>query len=85
MRNIHYKTFIAIYNWMEEKSFKNFISLYRYGFTYTGRVSRIFSRPLWRCWRIFRNTYLNNRYAEIAADEDLIHFYLTKSEDSSVH
>lgn len=82
MKNISYVNFIAIYNWMEKKSLKNFIQLYEHGFTYTG-IRRIFARPLWRCWRIFRNTYLNNRYAEIATDKDLINFYLIKSKDSS--
>lgn len=64
--SINYKTFEAIYNWMNHKSLKNFCVLYRDGFLF----NHLWARPLWRCWRIFRNTYLNNRYNEIVADKE---------------
>lgn len=75
--NVPYKTYMAIYNWMNHKSLKNFCVLYRDGFLF----NHLWSRPLWRCWRIFRNTHLNNRYNEILADEDMRYFYIEKGND----
>lgn len=43
--------------WNKEKSFKNFIMVYKYGFTFNS----VFRRPLFRVWRIIRNT-LTHRY-----------------------
>lgn len=74
--NIPYESYMAIYNWMNRKSLKNFCILYRDGFLF----NHLWSRPLWRCWRIFRNTHFNNRYNEILADEDMRYFYLEKGE-----
>lgn len=75
--NVPYKTYMAIYNWVNHKSLKNFCVLYRDGFLF----NHLWSRPLWRCWRIFRNTHLNNRYNEILADEDMRYFYIEKGND----
>ena len=74
--SINHKAFEAIYNWMNHKSLKNFCILYRDGFLF----NHLWSRPLWRCWRIFRNTYLNNRYNEIVVDKEKHCFSLEKGE-----
>ena len=75
--NVPYESYIAIYNWMNHKSLKNFYILYRDGFLF----NHLWSRPLWRCWRILRNTHLNNRYHEVLADEDMRYFYIEKGND----
>lgn len=77
MLTIRYTAYIAIYNWMNHRSIKNFFILYREGFD----VARSWSRPLWRCWRIFRNTHINHRYQEILADEDMRNVYIEKGND----
>lgn len=74
--SINHKSFEAIYNWMNHKSLKNFCILYRDSFLF----NHLWSRPLWRCWRIFRNTCLNNRYNEIVADKKKHCFSLEKGE-----
>ncbi|AOZ97865.1 hypothetical protein bhn_II066 (plasmid) [Butyrivibrio hungatei] len=38
--------------WISRKSIKNFASLYKYGFLYES----VFTRPIWRVYRIIRNT-----------------------------
>ena len=70
--SINHKTFEAIYNWINHKSLKNFCILYRDGFLF----NHLWSRPLWRCWRIFRNTCLNNRYNEIKIISGVLTFVL---------
>ena len=55
------KQYEIIDNWNNKKSFKNFCLLYKYGFTY----KYLFIRPLWRLWRIFRNTCINKKYLDI--------------------
>lgn len=77
MLNIRYKSYMAIYNWINHKSIKNFCILYRDGFDF----KHLWARPLWRCWRIFRNTHINHRYEEILADEDMHYFYIEKGND----
>lgn len=52
----------AVILWNHKKSFKNFIRLYKKGFE---KHSIMFYWPIWKVWRIFKNTYLNNRYKEI--------------------
>ena len=56
----------AIVNWVENPSIKNFFKLYKDGFT----IRFIWWRPLWRIWRIIRNT-VTGRYKEIANDDSL--------------
>ena len=77
MQAIPRKTYIAIYNWINHKSIKNFCILYRDGFYF----NHLWSRPLWRCWRIFRNTHINNRYQDILTDVDMHYFYIEKGND----
>lgn len=52
----------AITNWNHKKTFYNFICLYKKGFE---KHSIMYYCPIWKIWRIFKNTYLNNRYKEI--------------------
>lgn len=72
MLMLNKKQFIAIYNWVNHKSIKTFIAVYRDAFD----INFMWWRPLWRCWRIFRNTYINKRYSEIAKAKEMQHFYL---------
>lgn len=53
--------YTIIDNWNRNKNFKNFCNLYKYGFTY----KYFWFRPLWRLWRIFRNTYISKSYLKI--------------------
>ena len=58
-----YKDFIeAVILWNHKKSFKNFIYLYKKGFE---KHSIVYYCPIWKVWRILKNTYLNNKYEEI--------------------
>lgn len=52
------KFYIVISNWVKKKNFKNFCQVYKYGFTY----KHLWNRPLWRVWRIIRNTWINKNY-----------------------
>lgn len=58
-------TYKAIVNWVKNPSIKNFFRLYK---TFSFRF--IWLCPLWRIWRIIRNT-ITGRYKEIASDEKL--------------
>ena len=60
------KGYDAIVHWVENPSIKNFFKLYRDGFTFRF----IWWRPLWRIWRIIRNT-ATGRYKQIANDDSL--------------
>jgi hypothetical protein len=60
------KTYAAIVKWVEHKSLKNFFKLYKDGFLF----NRLWTCPLWRIWRIIRNT-ITKRYDEIAKDKTL--------------
>lgn len=72
MRMISKKFFIAVYNWVNHKSIKNFCTLYRDGFV----LLHLWNRPLWRCWTIFKHTYIDKRYIKISKNEDFIIWYL---------
>ena len=76
MRMLRKKEYCAIYNWVNHKSLKNFYILYRDGF----EICHIWWRPFFRCWRIFKHTYLDNRYKKISADENMHYFYIEKNE-----
>lgn len=60
------KTYTVIVEWVEHKSFKNFLKLYKDGFLF----NHLWTRPIWRIWRIIRNT-VTKRYDEIVKDETL--------------
>ena len=60
------KAYNAIVCWVENPSIKNFFKLYKDGFF----IRFIWWRPLWRIWRIIRNT-ITGRYKEIASDDSL--------------
>lgn len=52
----------AIDNWNKKKNLKNFCMLYKHGFTY----KNLWQRPLWRVWRIIRNTWIiKTKYNDI--------------------
>lgn len=74
MRILEKKVYCAIYNWINHKSLKNFCVLYRDSFC----IRHIWWRPLWRCWRIFKHTYLDGRYERISADEKMHYLYIEK-------
>lgn len=67
--------YCAIYNWINHKSLKNFFVLYRDGF----ELRHMWRRPLFRCWRIFKHTYLDGRYKKISTDKDMYDFYIKKN------
>lgn len=52
--------YIAIDNWLKKKSWKNFKTLFILGFELKG-----WQRPIWKCWRIVRNTWINKIYYNI--------------------
>lgn len=52
--------YLAIDNWLNQKSWKNFKTLFILGFDLKG-----WRRPLWRCWRIIRNTWITKIYYNI--------------------
>lgn len=60
------KAYDAIVCWVEKPSVKNFFKLYRDGFT----IRFIWWRPLWRIWRIIRNT-VTGKYKQIANDNSI--------------
>lgn len=65
--------FEVVSEWNQKRSLRNFARLYRHGFNYEW----VLWRPIWRIWRIFRNTVLTNNYVKLeeryrnyAAEED---------------
>lgn len=52
--------YIAIDNWLNDKNFKNFKTLFIVGFNL-----KKWQRPIWKCWRIVRNTWINKIYYNI--------------------
>ena len=52
--------YLVIDNWLKEKSFQNFKTLFVFGFNL-----KDWQRPIWKCWRIIRNTWINKKYLEI--------------------
>lgn len=64
-----YEDFIEVVtNWNHKKTFHNFIQLYKKGFE--NNHSIMYYCPIWKVWRIFKNTYLNNKYKEIEKSID---------------
>ena len=52
--------YTAIDNWLKEKTFQNFKTLFIFGFNLKG-----WQRPIWKCWRIIRNTWITKIYYDI--------------------
>ena len=52
--------YLAIDNWLKEKSWKNFKALFILGFNL-----KSWQRPIWKCWRIIRNTWITKIYYNI--------------------
>ena len=52
--------YLAIDNWLKEKSWKNFKALFILGFNL-----KYWQRPFWKCWRIVRNTWIIKTYYNI--------------------
>ena len=52
--------YTAIDSWLKEKTFQNFKTLFIFGFNLKG-----WQRPIWKCWRIIRNTWITKIYYEI--------------------
>lgn len=52
--------YIVIDNWNKNKNWKNFKALFILGFNLKG-----WQRPVWKCWRIIRNTWINKIYLNI--------------------
>ena len=52
--------YIVIDNWNKNKNWKNFKVLFILGFNL-----KSWQRPIWKCWRIVRNTWVNKKYLEI--------------------
>ena len=52
--------YLAIDNWLKEKSLRNFKTLIIFGFNL-----KCWQRPLWKCWRIVRNTWITKTYYDI--------------------
>jgi hypothetical protein len=57
--NIKASTYHALKAWTERKSLNNFKSVYHSAFTG--------GNPIWRVWRILRNT-ISGRYKEMVVD-----------------
>lgn len=53
----------SIANWNRKKNFKNFCMVYKYGFY----LEHLWQRPLWRVWRIVRNTWVSKKYQEFTS------------------
>ncbi len=51
----------VVCDWNRNHSVKNFLRLYKHGFNYKW----LLWRPIWRIWRIFRNTVLSARYIQL--------------------
>ena len=52
--------YLVIDNWLKEKSLRNFKVLFLLGFNLKG-----WQRPVWKCWRIVRNTWITKKYYNI--------------------
>lgn len=52
--NISKECYNSVVNWNKKKNFKNFCMVYKYSF----RFRYLWQRPLWRTWRIIRNTWI---------------------------
>lgn len=52
--------YLVIDNWLKEKSWQNFKALFILGFNLKG-----WQRPIWKCWRIIRNTWITKNYYNI--------------------
>ena len=52
--------YIVIDNWNKNKNWKNFKALFILDFNL-----KSWQRPIWKCWRIVRNTWINKKYLEI--------------------
>ena len=52
--------YLAIDNWLKEKTLQNFKTLFIVGFNLKG-----WQRPIWKCWRIVRNTWITKNYYNI--------------------
>ena len=52
--------YLAIDNWLKEKSLQNFKTLFVFGFNL-----KSWQRLLWKCWRIVRNTWITKTYDDI--------------------
>lgn len=52
--------YLAIHNWLQKKSWKHFKTLFILGFEL-----KAWQKPLWKCWRIVRNTWITKKYYEI--------------------
>ena len=48
----------AVDAWNKKKNLKNFYGVYVNGF----RFKHLWQRPLWRVWRVIRNTWINKKY-----------------------
>lgn len=52
--------YIVIDNWNKKKNWKNFKALFILGFNL-----KSWRGPIWKCWRIVRNTWINKIFLEI--------------------
>lgn len=52
--------YLAMDNWLKKKNWKNFKTLFILGFELKG-----WQRPVWKCWRIIRNTWITKIYYNI--------------------
>ena len=52
--------YLTIDNWLKKKSWKNFKTLFIFGFNL-----KSWQRPVWKCWRIVRNTWITKTYYDI--------------------
>lgn len=52
--------YIAIDNWLKEKTWDNFKALFVLGFNL-----KKWQRPIWKIWRIIRNTWITKIYYNI--------------------
>ena len=52
--------YLAIDNWLKKKTVQNFKTLFIVGFNLKG-----WQRPIWKCWRIVRNTWITKNYYNI--------------------
>ena len=60
MSMITKEQYLVIDNWLKEKSLRNFKTLFILGFNLKG-----WQRPVWKCWRIVRNTWITKKYYNI--------------------